>query len=268
MKIEANNVSINYEISGKGRCFTLIHGAGSNLNMWYKQVPVFSQYYQVLTYDVRGHGQTEMSEDELTTELWVEDLNALLKSLNISETILLGFSMGGAIAIGFTLAHPEAVNALILSNSGGAGAKRSDEEMRQMAANRQAQIKAIKEKGMGASVRERIESIFPHGFTEKDPETIERYIALVSQNNPEKYLRVMQRSQIATTPPDLSKISCPALIISGEYDPSGESAGKATQEAIPGSQLKTFPTGHYSALEQPQEYNDTVLKFLSGLNIE
>ena len=52
MKIKANKISINCEISGHGRYLTLIHGAGSNLNMWYKQVPVFSQHYQVLTYDV------------------------------------------------------------------------------------------------------------------------------------------------------------------------------------------------------------------------
>jgi len=265
MKIEANKISINYELNGHGRCFTLVHGAGSNLNMWYKQVPVFSEHYQVLTYDVRGHGQTAMPEGELTTELWVEDLYGLLTSLNISETILLGFSMGGAIAIGFTLNHPEMVKSLILSNSGGAAVQRSEEEMHQMAATRQVQIETIKKEGMAASVRKRIDSIFPHGFTERDPETTERYISIVGQNDPEKYLRVMQRGSSSALPPDLSKITCPTLIITGEYDPSGEPAGKATHEAIRGSQIKSFPTGHYSALEQPNEYNDTVLKFLSEI---
>jgi len=266
MEIKANNISINYELSGNGKSLTLIHGAGSNLNMWYKQVPVFSQHYQVLTYDVRGHGQTEVPEEELTTELWVEDLYALLKALNINETILLGFSMGGAIAIGLVLAHPEMVKALILSNTGGA-AKRSEEEMRQMEERRQAQIIAIKERGMAASVKERIDSIFPHGFAERNPETIEKYISLVSRNDPGKYLRVMQRGGNPSAPPDLSKITCPTLIITGEYDPSGESAGKATKQAVNGSQLKMFPTGHYSALEVPEEYNETVLEFLAGAGL-
>ena len=265
MKIEANKISINYELSGSGRCFTLIHGAGSNLNMWYKQVPAFSQYYQVLTYDVRGHGQTEIPKEELTTELWVEDLYALLKALNISETILLGFSLGGAIATEFVLAHPEMVKALILSNSGGAAAQRSEEEMSQMAARRQTQIETIKKEGMEASVRGRIDSIFSPGFAEKDQETVERYISIVAQNDPEGYLRVMQRSGRTTPPPDLNNITCPTLIIAGEFDPSGESTGKATQEVITNSHLKIFPTGHYSALEQPQEYTDTVLRFLAGV---
>ncbi|MBI4302451.1 MAG: alpha/beta fold hydrolase, partial [Chloroflexi bacterium] len=58
MKIKANGISMNYELTGAGECLTLIHGAGDNLNMWYHQVPTLSQRYQVLTYDVRGFGQT------------------------------------------------------------------------------------------------------------------------------------------------------------------------------------------------------------------
>ena len=149
MRIEANGISMNYELSGNGTYFTLIHGAGDNLNEWYNQVPVFSQRYQVMTYDVRGHGQTELPEGELTTELWIDDLYALLKALNISETILLGFSMGGGIALGFTMAHPEMIKALILSNSGGGGPRRSEEEMREMGAARQGRIESIKKEGMG-----------------------------------------------------------------------------------------------------------------------
>ena len=94
MKIIANGISMNYELIGSGKCLTLIHGAGDNLNAWFNQVPAFSQRYRVLTYDVRGHGQTEMTEEELTTELWVDDLYALLKGLNVSQTFLLGHSMG------------------------------------------------------------------------------------------------------------------------------------------------------------------------------
>ncbi len=267
MKIEANGISMEYELSGSGRCFTLIHGAGDNLNAWYNQVPAFSQRYQVLTYDVRGHGQTELPEGELTTELWVEDLYALLKVLNVSETILLGYSMGGAIALEFTIAHPKMVKALILSNSAGT-ARRSEEEMRQMEANRQAQIEAIKKEGMEAVVKDRLSRIFSPGFVEKNPKTVERYKSILLQNDPEGYLRVMQRMGRPATPPDLSKITCPTLIIAGKHDPfSGPAAARVTQEAIRGSQLKIFPTGHPTALEQPQEYNETVLRFLAEVGL-
>lgn len=267
MRIEANGISMNYELSGSGRNLTLIHGAGDNLNAWYNQVPVFSRRYRVLTYDVRGHGRTELPDGELTTELWVDDLYALLKALNIKETILLGFSMGGAIALGFTTAHPEMVKALILSNSGGVGPRRSEKEMREMEARRQAQIEAIKKEGMEAVVKDRISRTFSPGFAEKHPETVERYKSVLLQNNPKGYLRVMQRMGRPTTPPDVSKITCPTLIIAGELDTLGGPSGKATQKAIRGSQLKTFPTGHYTPLERPQEYNETVLEFLAKVGL-
>jgi 3-oxoadipate enol-lactonase len=264
MKIIANGISMNYEVVGSGKCLTLIHGAGDNINAWFNQVPAFSQRYRVLTYDVRGHGQTEMTEEELTTELWVDDLYALLKGLNVSETFLLGHSMGGAIALQFTLTHPKMVKALILSNSGGARGS-SEKEMRKMAAIHQAQIEAIKEEGMKAVVKDRFSRMFSPGFVEKHPEVAERYKSVLLQNKPEGYLRVMQRMGRPSTSPDLSKISCPTLVIGGEYDFGGPSAAKATQEAIPGSQLKVFPTGHAPAIEVPREYNETVLTFLAGV---
>jgi len=263
MKIKANGISMNYELSGSGRCFTLIHGAGDNLNAWYNQVPVFSQHYRVLTYDVRGHGQTELPEAELSTELWVEDLRALLEALNISETILLGYSMGGAIALEFALTHPEIVTALILSNTGGATI-RSEEEMREMDARREAMVADIKKEGMEAVVKDRLNRTFAPGFVEKNPYFVEPYRAMLLQNDPEGYLRVLGRMGRPPAPQDLSKIACPTLIIAGEHDPfSGAEAGRVTQEAISGSQLAIFPTGHPTALEMPREYNETVLKFLT-----
>lgn len=239
-------------------------GQADNLNAWFNQVPAFSQHYRVLTYDVRGHGQTELPEGELTTELWVDDLYAILKALNISETFLLGHSMGGAIARQFTLTHPEMVKALVLSNSGGA-ARLSEEDARQLEARRQAQIEAIKKEGMEAVIKDRFSLIFSPGFAEKNPETAERYKSVFLQNKPEGYLRVMQRKGRFSVSSDLSKITCPTLVIGGEYDFGGSATAKTTQEAIRGSQLKVFPTRHAPAIEIPREYNETVLTFLAGV---
>jgi pimeloyl-ACP methyl ester carboxylesterase len=264
MKIMANGISMNYELVGSGKCLTLIHGSGDNLNAWYNQVPVFSQHYRVMTYDVRGHGQTELPEGELTAGLWVNDLYAILKALKISETFLLGHSMGGAIALQFTLTHPEIVKALVLSSSGGA-ARPSKEDLRYMEARRQVQIETIKKEGMETVIKDRFSLIFSPGFAEKNPETVEQYKSVFLQNKPERYLRVMQRMGRFSISSDPSKITCPTLVIGGEYDFGGSAAAKAAQDAIRGSQLKVFPTGHAPAIEVPQEYNETVLTFLAGV---
>ena len=264
MKIVANGISMNYDMAGSGQYLTLIHGAGDNLNAWYNQVPAFSQHYHVLTYDVRGHGQTELSEREITTELWVDDLFALLNALNISETFLLGHSMGGAIALRFTLIYPEMINALILSNSIGLNSM-SDRDILDMEAFRTTQIEAIKKEGMRAVFQERYRRMFSHGFIEKNPEIAERYKSILLKNDPHGYIRVMNGLESTHKTSDLSKITCPTLIITGEYDLLlGPAIGKTAHESIHGSQLQVFSTGHAPALEQPSEYNDTVLKFLAG----
>jgi 3-oxoadipate enol-lactonase len=264
MEIKANGISINYELTGSGKYFTLIHGAGDNLNAWYNQVPEFSRHYSVLTYDVRGHGKTEFPEGELTTETWIEDLYGLLKALGIDETILLGYSMGGSIALGFTIAHPEMVRALILSNSGIGRRNMSEEDMKNMQARRKNQLEALEKDGMEAEFRERVTGMFSPGFMDNHPETARRYREILLQTDPKKYLRVMGRMGPPASPPDTSKITCPTLIIAGELDfVGGADMAKASQAAIKDSKIKVFPTAHASAIEVPDEYNKTVLNFLS-----
>ena len=79
---------------------------------------------------------------------------------------------------------------------------------------------------------------------------------------------MMNEGMQPAVPPDLSKITCPVLIIAGEHDESsGPDAARDSQRAIPGSQLKIFPTAHCSPVEQPEAYNATVLEFLSGAGL-
>ncbi len=271
MRIVANGISINYELIGSGRCLALIHGAGDNLHAWWKQVPAFSQHhrqrYRVLIYDVRGHGETELPEGELGTDVWAADLHALLKTLGIGEAILLGYSMGGGIALQCALEHPEMVKALILSNSA-PGAPASQEAMREREARRQASIAAIQARGIEGLVDDRIPRVFSPGFAERDPETVERYKAVIRRNDPQAYLRVTGSMFRPGPPPDLGRVRCPTLVIVGEHDPfSGPEAARAVQQAIPGAQLVVFPTGHPSALEIPEAYNAAVLDFLKGAGL-
>ncbi|MBI2853121.1 MAG: alpha/beta fold hydrolase [Chloroflexi bacterium] len=239
MKIQANGITMNYELTGSGKCLTLIHGIGFNLNAWSNQVPAWSQYYRVPTYDIRGHGQTEFPEGELSTELWIDDLYAILKALDIEETYLLGHSMAGGIAARFALAHPGMVKALILSSGlgliPGGGGERSEEERLRATANRQAQLEAIKKEGMTAVSRGRFQGMFSPGFADRNPAAVERYKAVMLQNDPEKYLQVMQRMGNPGASPDLGRISCSVLIIAGEYDSAGITVAKAVHQAVPGS---------------------------------
>ncbi|HEY31744.1 MAG TPA: alpha/beta hydrolase [Dehalococcoidia bacterium] len=266
MKIQANGISMNYEITGDGKWLTLVHGAGDNLEAWWNQVPSFSRNYKVLTYDVRGYGQTETPLGEYSTDILVEDLYELLKALGINETYLLGYSMGGRVVVGLTLSHPEMVKALIIANSGFAPMQRSEEEMQQMMKLREQRMKIVEEQGLEPIMDESTAMVFSAGWPEKNPEVIEQYKRIRLKNDPKSYLVAMRAMVWGAQPPDVSIIKCPTLIIGGESDGlMGVEGAKATHELIPGSQLVVMPTGHASAIEKPEEFNSAVLNFLAGL---
>jgi len=262
MKLRANGILVNYEITGKGECLVLIHGAGHNLNGWYFQVPTFSQRYQVLTYDVRGHGETELGEPEGSQETWADDLFELLKTLNIDQAYVVGHSMGGGIAATLALTHPEVVKALVLSNSYGVGPF-SEEEIEQAKERLKAPLARLDNEGMSCVVEQRLETSFSPGFVERNPAFIEWYRKMVPQTRADNYSKIIT-ALLQRTAPDFTKVTCPTLIIGGEYEGTrGPEAGRRVQQMIPGSELRVFPTGHHPFLEQPETYNAAILQFLA-----
>ncbi len=265
MKIIANQISMNYEEVGTGKWLTLIHGAGDNLEAWWNQIPSFSRRYRILTYDVRGHGHTETPPGEYSIEILVQDLYELLRALRISETYLLGYSMGGRIALGLTLAHSEMVKALILANSSIASAQRSEEEMKQMTEMRQKRMESIEKYGLAATIDETTAGVLSPGFAQKKPDVFARYKELRLKNAPRAYLMVMRAMLWGAPAPDVSGVKCPVLIIAGEHEVSGPETAKASQKLIPGSKLVIMPTGHAAKIEQPDEFNRAVLDFLVKL---
>ncbi|MFC1862095.1 alpha/beta fold hydrolase [Chloroflexota bacterium] len=262
MKIEANGISMNYEVTGSGDYLVLIHGAGDNLNAWHNQVPVFSKDYRVLTYDVRGHGQTELAEGKYALDIWTNDLYALIKALGTSKVYILGYSMGGMIAATLALKHPEVVKALVLSNTGGASVM-TEKAKQQMEERHRVQKEVFEKEGMLGIFKMRTTTMFSPGFAEKNPDVMGKYRAILLQNRVEGYRKVME-SMSNRSPIDFAKITCPTLIIVGEHDiSSSPEAGKILHRLIPSSELKIFPTAHAAAMEQPEEYNKTVLAFLA-----
>ena len=108
---------MNYKLEGSGETIVFIHGLSDNLLYWEFLASNLKNDYQVLRIDVRGHGGSELGNDEISIELFVNDLYSLLKELDISKVHLIGFSLGGAVALEFTVMYPETVDSLVLMSS-------------------------------------------------------------------------------------------------------------------------------------------------------
>jgi pimeloyl-ACP methyl ester carboxylesterase len=269
MKIKSNGIEINYELSGQGDCLVLIHGFSDNLTMWYNQIPGFSKQYKVLSYDVRGHGETETPEGNYSMELFADDLYTLLKNLKIDKACVLGYSMGGRIGLVFALKHPEMTTGLVFANSGvmGPDLQMSPEDLKQMEEQR-VQMIGILESGDIDHIAEVMAqfSLSP-GFKEKEPEIFQNYKSVKMKNDPHHYAPIMQAlMKSMENPPDLSQLKCPALIIAGEHDGfMSLEVAKSMKAAIPNATVSIFPTGHASAIETPKAFNHAVLDFMENL---
>lgn len=260
MRINANGISMGYDLSGEGDCLVLVHGAGDNRWMWWEQVPVLSRRFRLLTYDVRGFGESELGEGEVSMGLLGEDLHQLLKALGIGSAYVLGYSMGGRIGLQATLAYPQAVKALVLANSGVGATPPSPE-----AQERRKRLIGLLEQGNIEAVSEEMTKLsFSPGLKERDPARFGRYKAMKLRNDPHQFARVWG-ALAAASPPNLSRLNCPVLVIAGEHDSFMPlAAAKSTHAAIVGSRLEVLPTGHAAAIEAPGEFNRIVIDFLTG----
>lgn len=94
--------------TGSGDTLVLLHGVGMNKNVWAPEVNQLSETFDVLVYDMWGHGESDLPEGELTLLDYTNQLAELLSELNIANAYIAGHSMGGLIAIDFALGHPDA----------------------------------------------------------------------------------------------------------------------------------------------------------------
>jgi len=114
-KVSVNDISFHYWQLGEGPDMVMLHGLNGNLAVWHLElVPRLRNEYRVTTYDLRGHGRSEMSPTGYTTEDMAKDLQGLMDALRIERAYLIGHSMGADISLHFALLYPERVEKMVL----------------------------------------------------------------------------------------------------------------------------------------------------------
>jgi len=259
MRIKVNGISINYEITGSGKTLVLTHGLGVNTETWKTIVPLLSRHYQVLTWDVRGHGQSDKPDGNCPAKLFASDLAALLRALDIDGAYVLGHSMGGVIALRFALDFGDICNALIVSSSSAEVNPQATKLWQDMATT-------ILEKGLEAIPFDPTR-LFSKGFIERNPEAVDEFARNRLVNDPSCYARAALAVSKFNYNEELSKIHCPTLIIVGNQDLTAPPGGSVRMNRlISGSKLIIFKDcGHVSYIEQPEVYSKAVLDFLNEL---
>ncbi|MGQ9645402.1 MAG: 3-oxoadipate enol-lactonase [Thermodesulfobacteriota bacterium] len=262
MLIKANGIQMNYELSGKkgASVVMLSHSLGSSLLMWNPQIKALEPHFQVLRYDIRGHGKSEAPPGAYTLELLAEDAVALLDALGIDHVHWIGLSMGGMIGQSVALSYPRRLRSLVLCDTAAAIAPEAQPIW-------QERIDAVREKGVASQLEPTLERWFTPSFLKLNPYMLglirKEFLATPAKG----YLGCIYAIRKLNYLNRLSEIDMPTLIMVGEDDPGTPiSASEAMHQRIPNSKLVIIKSArHLSNVEQPEVFNTNLLAFLKAL---
>jgi pimeloyl-ACP methyl ester carboxylesterase len=268
---EVNGTSLYYQVAGEGHPLVLNHGGLVDNHLWDDQFDEFAQHFKVIRYDIRGFGDSGTLKKGMEPYSMERDLYSLLQFLGIERSYVLGLSMGGSLAIDFTLQYPEMVDALITVGAGLSGFEMGepDEELKAKFA---AMDEAFKSGDIARSVEISLQiwTDGPNRAPEQvDPEVRERVRAMTSRNFERGDDEEVQPQHME--PPAagrLSEIHVPALIIVGDQDVELIlTIADTLEKGIAGAKKVMIPgTAHHLNMEKPEEFNQVVIEFLGQLS--
>jgi pimeloyl-ACP methyl ester carboxylesterase len=111
---DVNGIKLYYETHGKGRPLVLLHGGLGAIEMFGPNLPALAKGRQLIAVDLQGHGRTADIDRPLSVELMADDIAALIKHLGIDSADVMGYSLGGGVALLTAIRHPEVVRKLVL----------------------------------------------------------------------------------------------------------------------------------------------------------
>ena len=248
--LDRSGVAIWYEVHGAGPPILLSHGYSATCRMWDGQVAAFADRWQLILWDMRGHGQSGDPDDPAlySLEATVEDMAALLRHLGIGRAILGGLSLGGYVSLALHLAHPERVEALMLFDTG--PGYRNPEARAQWNERAQARARDLEARGLAL--------LGP----ESDPR--------VGRHRSAKGLALAARGMLAqqdgSVIESLPGIAVPTLVLVGADDKNFIAPCDYMAAKIPGAKRAVIPgAGHTANLDQPAAFNRAVAEFLLSL---
>jgi pimeloyl-ACP methyl ester carboxylesterase len=248
-----NGVSLSYEVSGSGPAVLLTHGYSSTGRAWADQHRALADRYRLITWDMRGHGETESPADpaQYSHALTVGDMRGLLQHLGVERAVIGGLSLGGTMSLAFHARHPDMVRALVICDSG-PGYRNPDAraEWNQRAHTRAADLEARGLEALARGSRDMREAVLRHR----------------SAQGLAHAARGMLTQADASIIDSLPAIRVPTLVIVGDQDTPFIAPCEYMAKKIPGARLEVIAdAGHSSNLDQPEAFNRVLLAFLDGL---
>ena len=249
----------NYRIDGRGeRWATFVTGIANDLSMWDGQVAALERDFNVLRYDLRGHGGTPASGGAYTIELLVSDLAALLDQLNIRRTSVIGLGLGGAIAQAFAIAHPDRVDKLMPCCC-------RARMVPDFAAMWHKLRETVSMNGLESIVEPTVQRWFSEDFKSRYPEVLEKIRKMIRGTTQEGYMGVTAAFLGLDVEAELGSIKAPTLYVSGAEDKLGGPPAlmEGLAAKVKGARHVSVPNAaHIANIQNPEGFNRVLMDFL------
>jgi 3-oxoadipate enol-lactonase len=261
-KVEANGITINYEQQGVGEPLILIPYTAADNACYAFQVAEYAKHYTCISVDPRGAGETDKPGGAYSTELFADDLSALMRALKVERAHIFGLSLGAAVGMWLAAKHPQQVKSLSLHG----GWTKTDPFVQALVEGWQVMVR-----GSGSVTETLIRGIFPWCFTPElyvaQPDYVESLVAFV-RGRPAQPVDAFVRQSNAVIAHDveahLGKITAPTQVTCGRYDMvTGQRFAERMKAKIRGAELIIFEgCAHVPLYEKVDEFNQRTMEFL------
>lgn len=213
MKKMINELLVSLSGTNESKAIVFVHGFPFDHQMWQAQVEEISKEYLCVTYDIRGLGQSTISDGQFTMESFVDDMAKTIDDLKLNRPVLCGLSMGGYISLRAIERMQEKFSALILCDT------KSSADDNEGKLKRAAAIKQINSGGFESFIDAFVLNCFGEKFVKDKRNEYDSVVNRSKKNSPIGVkgclLAMISRTETTST---LYKIKLPTLIICGSQD--------------------------------------------------
>lgn len=258
-QVQLADGELDYSLEGPSDkpVLVLSNSLGTDRHMWDGQMAAFTEHFQVLRYDTRGHGQSLVTPGTYTVEQLGGDVLALLDALNLDKVHFCGLSMGGLIGQWLGINAGERLHKLVICNT---AAKIGTQDVWNP------RIEMVLGQGEAAMQALRDASIarwFTPAFAEAHPLEATRITDMLAATSPQGYAANCAAVRDADFREQLVAIQVPLLVIAGTEDAVTTPAdAQFIVEQVTGAQYAEFAAAHLSNVEIGAPFSDRVVEFL------
>src|SRR2546421_8199189 len=261
MKTFINTTNLAYDDHGIGQPILFLHAFPLNRSMWEGEITSLLQEerYRLVALDWRGFGESDVSADVSTMEMFADDVAGLMDVLGMQDAILCGLSMGGYAAFAFLRKYPQRLKGLILADT------RPGADAAEGRANRENVARLSLSEGTGAIADLQLPKLISENTRQHHPEVEAHIRQMINAATPQGIAAASRgMAQRADSTDLLATIAFPTLVIAGEQDVlTPPDVAQEYASNIPNTQFAVIPNaGHLSNLEQPEAFLQALSGFL------